>query len=50
MQDEKLYGSVHITLGMNNHLGGQNHSILHLDRVRLRLCLWLDVTLLPLEG
>jgi aminopeptidase len=42
MLDEKLYGSVHIALGMNDWFGGQNHSNLHLDLVMLHPSLWLD--------
>jgi aminopeptidase len=42
MLDEKLYGSVHIALGMNDRFGGQNHSNLHLDLVMLHPSLWLD--------
>src|SRR4030043_1682095 len=40
--EEKLNGSVHIAIGMNDHLGGQNHSNLHLDLVMLHPSLWLD--------
>jgi aminopeptidase len=50
MLDEKLYGSVHIALGMNDRFGGQNHSNLHLDLVMLQPSLWLDGKLLKLPG
>jgi aminopeptidase len=42
MLDEKLFGSVHIAIGMNDRFGGQNHSNLHLDLVMLQANLWLD--------
>ncbi len=44
--DEKLNGSVHIAIGMNDSFGGQNRSNLHLDLVMLRPSLWLDGTLM----
>ncbi len=44
--DEKLYGSVHIAIGMNDHFGGQNHSNLHLDLVILHPSCYLDDTLI----
>ena len=40
--DEKLNGSVHIAIGMNDHFGGQNHSNLHLDLVMLHPSLRLN--------
>jgi aminopeptidase len=48
--DEKLHGSVHIAIGMNDRFGGQNHSNLHLDLVMLQPSLWLDGMLLQLPG
>lgn len=48
--DEKLYGSVHIAIGMNDRFGGQNHSNLHLDLVMLHPSLRLDGILLRLPG
>jgi len=42
MLDEKIYGSVHIALGMNEAFGGRNKSNLHLDLVILRPDLLLD--------
>jgi aminopeptidase len=39
--DEKLNGSVHIAIGMNDRFGGQNHANLHLDLVMLHPSLWL---------
>jgi aminopeptidase len=40
--DEKIDGSVHIALGMNEHFGGTNRSNLHMDLVMLRARVWLD--------
>ena len=40
--DEKIGGSLHIAIGMNEHFGGRNRSNLHLDLVILRPSLWLD--------
>jgi leucyl aminopeptidase (aminopeptidase T) len=50
MLDEKLFGSVHIAIGMNEGFGGQNRSNLHLDLVMLHPNLWLDGILLQLPG
>ena len=50
MLDEKLYGSVHIAIGMNDRFGGQNHSNLHLDLVMLQPSLWLDGVLVQLPN
>ena len=43
--DEKIGGSVHIAIGMNESFGGKNRSNLHLDLVILRPTVWLDDTL-----
>jgi len=48
--DEKLNGSIHIAIGMNDSFGGQNHSNLHLDLVMLHPSLWLDGRLIYLPG
>jgi aminopeptidase len=40
--DEKIGGSVHIALGMNEHFGGSNRSNLHLDLVMLGARVGLD--------
>jgi aminopeptidase len=42
MLDEKIGGSVHIALGMNQAFGGQNRSNLHLDLLILRASVWFD--------
>jgi aminopeptidase len=47
--DEKLYGSMHIAVGMNDHFGGLNHSNLHLDMVMLHPALYLDGELILLQ-
>jgi len=43
--DEKIGGSVHIAIGMNESFGGKNRSNLHLDLVILCPTVWLDDTL-----
>lgn len=48
--DEKLNGSVHIAIGMNDSFGGRNHSNLHLDLVMLHPSIKLDGTLIRLPG
>jgi aminopeptidase len=48
--DEKLNGSVHIAIGMNDQFGGQNHANLHPDLVMLHPSLWLDGSLIRLPG
>jgi len=40
--DEKIGGSVHIAIGMNERFGGRNKSNLHLDLVILKPAVWLD--------
>jgi aminopeptidase len=42
MLDEKIGGSIHIAIGMNERFGGRNRSNLHLDLVILRPKVWLD--------
>lgn len=42
MLDEKIGGSVHVAIGMNERFGGRNRSNLHLDLVILRPTVWLD--------
>lgn len=50
MLDEKIGGSVHIALGMNQAFGGQNRSNLHLDLVILAPTVWLDDSLVVADG
>ncbi len=40
--DEKIGGSVHIAVGMNDHFGGLNHSNLHKDLVILKPTVFID--------
>ena len=40
--DEKIGGSVHIAIGMNERFGGRNKSNLHLDLAILKPTLWFD--------
>jgi aminopeptidase len=40
--DEKLAGSVHIAIGMNDRFGGRNRSNLHQDFVILKPTVWFD--------
>jgi aminopeptidase len=42
MLDEKIGGSAHVAIGMNERFGGRNRSNLHLDLVILRPSVWLD--------
>jgi leucyl aminopeptidase (aminopeptidase T) len=50
MLDEKIGGSVHIAIGMNELFGGRNKSNLHLDLVILCPKVWLDETLVVDDG
>jgi aminopeptidase len=48
--DEKIGGSVHVAIGMNDHFGGRNRSNLHLDLVIMRPTVWLDSELAIVDG
>jgi aminopeptidase len=48
--DEKIGGSVHIAVGMNESFGGRNRSNLHLDMVILRPTVWLDGLPVIIDG
>jgi aminopeptidase len=48
--DEKIGGSVHIAIGMNESFGGRNRSNLHLDMVILRPTVWLDGLPVIIDG
>ena len=50
MLDEKIGGSVHIAIGMNESFGGRNRSNLHLDLVILRPTVRLDDSLVVTDG
>jgi len=48
--DEKIGGSVHIAIGMNDRFGGRNRSNLHLDLVILRPSVELDGAIVLADG
>ena len=48
--DEKIYGSVHIAIGMNERFGGANRSNLHLDLVILHPTVYLDGEIVISDG
>jgi len=48
--DEKIGGSVHIAVGMNEHFGGKNRSNLHLDLVILKPNVWFDGKIILEKG
>jgi aminopeptidase len=48
--DEKIGGSVHIAIGMNESFGGKNRANLHLDLVMLRPTVRLDGSLIVADG
>jgi aminopeptidase len=48
--DEKLHGSAHIAIGMNERFGGRNRSNLHLDMIMLNPSVWLDGRRINLSG
>lgn len=48
--DEKIGGSVHIAIGMNEDFGGRNRSNLHLDLVIMRPTVWLDGEHVVVDG
>jgi leucyl aminopeptidase (aminopeptidase T) len=48
--DEKIGGSVHIAIGMNDRFGGKNESNLHQDFVILNPTVWFDETVILEKG
>ena len=50
LEDEKLYGTVHIAFGTNTAFGGTNQADCHLDGVILKPDLYLDGTLILQNG
>lgn len=50
MLDEKMGGSVHVAIGMNEHFGGRNKSNLHVDFVVPRPTVQLDGTPIIRDG
>ena len=50
LEDEKVYGTVHIAFGTNASFGGVNKAECHMDGIILRPTLYLDDTLVIKEG
>ena len=50
MLDEKIGGSIHIAIGMNESFGGKNKADMHLDLVVLHPTVWLDEALVVDNG
>ena len=50
LEDEKVYGTVHIAFGTNASFGGVNKTECHMDGIILRPTLYLDDTLVIKEG
>lgn len=44
LEDEKVYGTVHIAFGTNTSFGGTNKAECHMDGIILRPTLYLDDT------
>ncbi len=50
LEDEKVYGTVHIAFGTNTSFGGTNKADCHMDGIILKPTLYLDDTLLIKDG
>ena len=50
LEDEKVYGTVHIAFGTNTSFGGVNKAECHMDGIILKPTLYLDDTLVIREG
>ena len=50
LEDEKLYGTVHIAFGTNTSFGGTTKAACHLDGIILRPTLYLDNECVIREG
>lgn len=50
LEDEKVYGTVHIAFGTNTSFGGTNKAGCHMDGIILKPNLYLDDKLIILEG
>ena len=50
LEDEKVYGTVHIAFGTNTSFGGVNKAECHMDGIILKPTLYLDDTLVIKEG
>jgi aminopeptidase len=50
LEDEKVYGTVHVAFGTNNSFGGTNKADCHMDGIILKPTLYLDDTLVIKDG
>ena len=50
LEDEKVYGTVHIAFGTNTSFGGQNKADCHMDGIILKPDLYLDDQLILKQG
>ncbi len=50
LEDEKVYGTVHIAFGTNTSFGGTNKADCHMDGIILKPTLYLDETLVIKDG
>ena len=50
LEDEKVYGTVHIAFGTNTSFGGKNKAECHMDGIILKPTLYLDDVLVIKEG
>ena len=50
LEDEKVYGTVHIAFGTNTSFGGTNKAECHMDGIILKPTLYLDDVLVMKEG
>ena len=50
LEDEKVYGTVHVAFGTNTSFGGVNKADCHMDGIILKPTLYLDDTLVIKEG
>ena len=50
LEDEKVYGTVHIAFGTNTSFGGMNKAECHMDGIILKPTLYLDDVQVIKEG
>ena len=50
LEDEKVYGTVHVAFGTNTSFGGVNKADCHMDGIILKPTLYLDDTLVIKDG